>query len=106
MDKAHCFMNVDDEHEFEHYYDFSKTYEGHPEAIKLITKKSTNTEQSDKSAAKEDGEGWEDVDVESDDEDIEDASDEEDEKKEDDQSDSGAFSVITESKEGSNSVPF
>jgi hypothetical protein len=33
MDKCHCFMNVEDEHEYEQYYDFSKTYEGHPDAI-------------------------------------------------------------------------
>jgi len=26
-------MNVEDEHEYEQYYDFSKTYEGHPDAI-------------------------------------------------------------------------
>lgn len=43
MDKAHCFMNVDDEHEYQQYYDFSKTYENHPDAEQiqrpLITKK-------------------------------------------------------------------
>ena len=56
MDKAHCFMNVDDEHEYQQYYDFSKTYEGHPEAeqIKrpLITKKvAADTKEEDKQGA-------------------------------------------------------
>jgi hypothetical protein len=37
-------MNVEDEHEYEQYYDFSKTYEGHPDAVPqvkrpLLTKK-------------------------------------------------------------------
>ncbi len=30
QDKAHCQMNPDDEDEYEEFYDFSKTYEGHP----------------------------------------------------------------------------
>jgi hypothetical protein len=29
MDKSHCFMNVGDEHEYEQYYDFSRTYSDH-----------------------------------------------------------------------------
>jgi hypothetical protein len=33
IDKAHCFMNLEDEHEYEKFYDFSKTYENHPNAI-------------------------------------------------------------------------
>ena len=61
MDKSHCFMNVEDEHEYEQYYDFSKTYEGHPDAIKgeegkdkktpLLTKKSTSSAKKDGEAA-------------------------------------------------------
>lgn len=102
MDKAHCFMNVDDEHEYQTYYDFSKTYEGHPEAIKLITKKSTS-EQSEKSGAKEQNNEWEDVDVESDADEIDVASDEEEDEKKEDESDNGAFSIITDSKEGGSS---
>jgi hypothetical protein len=26
MDKRHCFMNPEDEHEYERFYDFSKAY--------------------------------------------------------------------------------
>lgn len=67
MDKAHCFMNVDDEHEYEQYYDFSKTYEGHPEVeqIKrpLITKKVATSASEDEKAPDQE---WEDVDVEDD----------------------------------------
>lgn len=95
-------MNVDDEHEYQTYYDFSKTYEGHPEAIKLITKKSTS-EQSEKSGAKEQNNEWEDVDVESDADEIDVASDEEEDEKKEDESDNGAFSIITDSKEGGSS---
>lgn len=62
IDKSHCFMNVEDEHEYEQYYDFSKTYEGHPDAVKggeegkdkktpLLTKKSTTTPKKDGEAA-------------------------------------------------------
>jgi hypothetical protein len=59
-------MNVDDEHEYEQFYDFSKTYEGHPDAASeegkekktpLLTKKT-------KDDAEDEGDGWEDVDVE------------------------------------------
>ena len=65
MDKSHCFMNVNDEHEYEQYYDFSKTYEGHPDALEEgkrapLLKKKVAGETAE---AEEDG-GWEDVDVE------------------------------------------
>lgn len=33
MDKSHCFLNAEDEHEYEPFYDFSKTYLDHPDAI-------------------------------------------------------------------------
>ena len=26
VDKGHCFMNIEDEEEYEKFYDFSKTY--------------------------------------------------------------------------------
>lgn len=34
IDKQHCFMNPDDEHEYEGFYDFSKAYEGFPQKEK------------------------------------------------------------------------
>jgi pre-60S factor REI1 len=104
MDKAHCFMNVDDEHEYEQYYDFSKTYEGHPDAEAqrpLITKKVTSSKPDGEDEAKE-GE-WEDVDVEDDGEEdvvIIESDEEEEENKDQAKSESGgAFSIITDSKE-------
>jgi pre-60S factor REI1 len=63
MDKGHCFMNVDDEHEYEQYYDFSKTYEGHPDVQRpLITTKVAA--EAPKEDAKGEDQEWEDVDVE------------------------------------------
>jgi hypothetical protein len=115
MDKSHCFMNVEDEHEYEQYYDFSKTYEGHPDATSaeegkktpLLTKKVGTA-----SAAKDEdeGDGWEDVDVEdagSDDGEQVDVSSEEEEGKEGGPESSG-FSIITDSqgKSGVTSQPF
>jgi hypothetical protein len=107
MDKAHCFMNVDDEHEYEQYYDFSKTYEGHPEAeqIKrpLITKKVAASASEDEKAPDQE---WEDVDVEDDGDEvdvIESDEEEEEGKQQSSKSDSGAFSIITDSKEGGSS---
>ena len=79
MDKGHCFLNQDDEEEFEEFYDFSKTYENHPLAIK--TTKRVRKEGED---GVEDGKGeeaWEDVDFESADE--EEVEIDEEEKKDD-----------------------
>lgn len=92
MDKAHCFMNSNDEHEYEQYYDFSKTYEGHPDAQPLITTKTGIKEE-----IKEEGEEWEDVDVESG-SGGEDVSEEEDEAKKDE-----GFSIITDEQSKTNS---
>ncbi len=39
MDKGHCLTNTEDEDEYEEFYDFSKTYEDHPLAIKQSEKK-------------------------------------------------------------------
>jgi pre-60S factor REI1 len=73
MDKSHCFMNVEDEHEYEQYYDFSKTYEGHPNAAAAASeegKEKRKTPLLTKKTNKDDlveedgGDGWEDVDVE------------------------------------------
>jgi len=66
MDKSHCFMNVDDEHEYEQYYDFSKTYEGHPDAANEEGKEKQRTPLLTKKTSKdeEEADGWEDVDVE------------------------------------------
>ena len=57
IDKQHTFMNMEDEHEYEQFYDFSKTYEDHPQAAKQEPKQKE---------AKEDEEDpeWEDVDLE------------------------------------------
>lgn len=100
-------MNVDDEHEYEQYYDFSKTYEGHPEAeqIKrpLITKKVATASEDEKTPADQE---WEDVDVEDDGDEvdvIESDEEEEEGKQQSSKSDSGAFSIITDSKEGGSS---
>ena len=58
MDKTHCFMNIEDEHEYERFYDFSKTYEGLPEVAKKAETKDEGKEEVN-------GEGeWEDVDIE------------------------------------------
>ena len=36
LDKQHCFINLEDEHEYEKYYDFSKAYENNPNATANI----------------------------------------------------------------------
>ncbi len=73
-DKAHCKMHPDDEDEYEEFYDFSKTYENHPDSLK-----NPELKQKRERPVKQDGvdEPWEDVDFESGDEDIEDEEEEE-----------------------------
>lgn len=89
MDKSHCFMNVDDEHEYQQYYDFSKTYEGvideaTQEVLQrpLLTQKPTTEDKQ--------GDDWEDVDVEDENEEDQEEGEAEDAKQE------SAFSIITE----------
>ena len=79
-------MNTDDEHEYEQYYDFSITYEGHPDVQRppLITTKKDEPAED----VKEDE--WEDVDVE----DGEGSGDESGAKS------SQAYSIITDEKKG------
>ena len=33
LDKAHCMINMDDEEEYLDFYDFTKSYENHPDAV-------------------------------------------------------------------------
>ena len=47
MDKAHCFMSVEDEQEYEQFYDFSKTYEDHPDAIPRVELKGKGEEKEE-----------------------------------------------------------
>jgi len=120
MDKSHCFMNVDDEHEYEQFYDFSNTYEGHPDAasssreegkerMPLLTKKSTA--KKDEEIEEEGADGWEDVDVEdaASAEEVE-SSEDEDKKPniEDSSKTESAFSIITDSQDrsGAGTQPF
>ena len=90
LDKGHSFMNLEDEHEYEQFYDFSKTYEGHPEVENLIkvtkTEEESPAEKKAKASSDKPHDEWEDVD-------FEDAN--EDEVAEDKKSES-QFSVITE----------
>lgn len=108
MDKSHCFMNVGDEHEYQQYYDFSKTYEGHPDAMpqkpkrQVVAKKQVDGEvpSSDQESGKE-VEEWEDVDVEDDDNEFQDVDEEEEEdddelKKHESHKSEPSFSVITD----------
>ena len=69
IDKQHTFMNMEDEHEYEQFYDFSKTYENHPETAK---------QENDKDAESKTEEAeWEDVDLEdANEDDLEDDDDE------------------------------
>jgi hypothetical protein len=59
-------MNIEDEEEYEKFYDFSKTYENHPDAIK--TSKEDKKEGEEVSKVKDltnmKDEEWEDIDVE------------------------------------------
>ena len=47
VDKQHCFMNPDDEHEYEGFYDFSKAYEGFPQKEKLDAEEIEDEEWED-----------------------------------------------------------
>lgn len=60
IDMGHCFMNADDESEYEEFYDFSKTYQDHPLAIKGIEEKKTKDNDGEDS-----DESWEDAEFES-----------------------------------------
>ena len=114
MDKSHCFMNVDDEHEYEQYYDFSQTYEGHPEAASEEGKEKKTpllTKKTKDDVEEVEGDGWEDVDVEDagSGEEVE-SSDEsaEDKKEPEGPKTDSEFSIISEGqdKSGPTSVPF
>jgi pre-60S factor REI1 len=59
LDKRHCLINLDDEHEYEDFYDFSKTYVDSPYAVHV---------EKPKKEAKEGDDEWEDNDFEDDDE--------------------------------------
>lgn len=61
LDKGHCFMNVDDEEEYQKFYDFSKSYQNYEHLlIPNETPGEDGPAQQDSFKAEE----WEDVDVE------------------------------------------
>lgn len=67
IDKQHCFINQEDEHEYEEFYDFSKTYENHPDLIggpKAIQDSSASKTSEGANVSGTLGEDWEDVDLE------------------------------------------
>jgi hypothetical protein len=66
IDKGHCFMNIEDEEEYERFYDFSKTYENHPDAIKVAgeTDKKEDGEEGKDVVKVSNHDEWEDIDVE------------------------------------------
>ena len=59
-------MNIEDEPEYEKFYDFSKTYENHPDAIKVPKedKKEGEVENKVRDLTNMKDEEWEDIDVE------------------------------------------
>lgn len=59
VDKQHCFMNPDDEREYEEFYDFSIAYAQYPQKEKPELEKLNEADE-----AKENNEEWEDVDFE------------------------------------------
>jgi pre-60S factor REI1 len=69
LDKSHCMMNMDDEEEYLEFYDFTKTYENHPELAGAVKEEG---EEKKVETIKEEDE-WDDCELE--DEDM--ASDEE-----------------------------
>ncbi len=46
IDKSHCFLNQDDEEEYEEFYDFSKTYDNHPMVTKQKIEKKDGEEDN------------------------------------------------------------
>lgn len=106
MDKSHCFMNVGDEHEYEQYYDFSRTYGDHSTAEEDNTEGGAEAKPEKKvKEPKEGGDEWEDVDVEDGDED-EESSDEEGKKTETPSKSESAFSVVTDDDKNPSSSKF
>jgi hypothetical protein len=103
IDKQHTFMNMEDEHEYEDFYDFSKTYENHPNAIQVSSKKEKKDGDGDSEAV---GEQWEDVDFEDADE-VEEVDEDEEEKVDTvKDSDSQSFDIIdTPKKDGDAGTP-
>jgi hypothetical protein len=59
-------MNIEDEEEYERFYDFSKTYENHPDAIKVAgeTDKKEDGEEGKDVVKVSNHDEWEDIDVE------------------------------------------
>lgn len=100
LDKMHTFMNMEDENEYEQFYDFSKTYENHPLADAKQEVKEGESKVGESKEAEHDAE-WEDVDLEdANEDDLNNESDEEPAEKvnKNDQTPSSEaeFSVISE----------
>lgn len=70
MDKGHCMMNMEDEDEYIDFYDFSKTYQNHPNLLPHdisapITEEAEDIEEEAKEKpAKKGDDDWEDCDFE------------------------------------------
>ena len=62
IDMAHCRINMDDEEEYLDFYDFTKTYENHPDAVVNPVKQPIEEEGKDSQNDKESNESWEDCD--------------------------------------------
>lgn len=61
IDMAHCRINMDDEEEYLDFYDFTKTYENHPDAV-IKEEEKVKAQEKDKEASEE---SWDDCDEES-----------------------------------------
>lgn len=76
LDKSHCMMNMEDEDEYLDFYDFTKTYENHPDLIideKAIEEQPQAEEEGAKEEDTKDGgmpgsdEDWDDCELEEED---------------------------------------
>lgn len=92
IDKTHTFINLADDHEYESFYDFGKTYEAHPNAIQMEeNQQATPTKGDGKTPSV--GHEWEDIDFEdANEEEVKDKAEIEGEKKLDDETQS--FSIV------------
>ena len=63
IDKSHCVFNMEDEEEYLDYYDFSKTYKNHP---LLLENENEIKEAGEKEEGDDEGDGWEDCDLDDD----------------------------------------
>lgn len=92
IDKTHTFINLEDDHEYESFYDFGKTYEEHPNAIQIKDDQQVTPTKGD-GKTESVGQEWEDIDLEdANEEEVKDEGEIEGQKKLDDETQS--FSIV------------